>query len=159
FALFLLIFTVVTCVLALVYKNPDARYQPMKDDRVSFLPRLGYQQKDPSDGEIELMALGASAMKGHEKVKDGFVDSDSFGDDTRMRMGYRPGYGDSSSFSKTSLEEGVSTEVSALSIVGYLSNAYRNYQTSQGRVPQLGDGAYNGLPSRGVANDSGRDYL
>ena len=134
FALFLLIFTIVTCVLALVYKNPDARYQPMKDDRVSFLPRLGYQQKDPSDGEIELMALGASAMKGHEKVKDGFVDSDSFGSDTRMRMGYRPVYGDSSTFSKTSLEEGVSPS-SGLSTMVYLSNAYRNYQFSQGRGP------------------------
>lgn len=71
FALFLLIFTIVTCVLALLYKNPDTRYQPMKDDRVSFLPRFG----KPDDGnaglanqneDMELMALGATAMKGHE---------------------------------------------------------------------------------------------
>lgn len=40
FALFLLIFTIVTCTLALVYRNPDVRYQPMKDDRVSFIPKV-----------------------------------------------------------------------------------------------------------------------
>lgn len=68
FALFLLIFTIVTCALALIYKNPDTRYQPMKDDRVSFLPRFETAKgQDPSrDGDLELMALGATAMRGHE---------------------------------------------------------------------------------------------
>ena len=36
FALFLLLFTVITCVLALLRDNPDSQYQPMRDDRVSF---------------------------------------------------------------------------------------------------------------------------
>ncbi|KAL6938219.1 Flavin carrier protein 2 [Hanseniaspora osmophila] len=40
-ALYLLVFTIVTCVLAVLHKNPDSRYQPMKDDRVSFIPRAG----------------------------------------------------------------------------------------------------------------------
>lgn len=40
FALFLLIFTIVTCTLALIHRNPDVRYQPMKDDRVSFIPKV-----------------------------------------------------------------------------------------------------------------------
>ncbi|KAK6453832.1 uncharacterized protein RJT20DRAFT_100142 [Scheffersomyces xylosifermentans] len=68
FALFLLIFTIVTCILALLYKNPDTRYQPMKDDRVSFLPRFDNPKQGPNNGEddMELMALGATAMKGHE---------------------------------------------------------------------------------------------
>ncbi|ABN68240.2 predicted protein [Scheffersomyces stipitis CBS 6054] len=67
FALFCLIFTVVTCVLALLYKNPDARYQPMKDDRVSFLPRFDNpKQAQNGEEDLELMALGATARKGHE---------------------------------------------------------------------------------------------
>ena len=49
FALFLLLFTIITCVLALVYKNPDTRYQPMKDDRVSFLPRFDRKRKNDKD--------------------------------------------------------------------------------------------------------------
>lgn len=72
FALFLLLFTIITCVLALLYKNPDTRYQPMKDDRVSFIPRFDRPQ-GATDGKVpereddmELMALGATAMKGHE---------------------------------------------------------------------------------------------
>ncbi|KAI5962458.1 FLC2 [Candida pseudojiufengensis] len=70
FALFLLLFTIITCVLALVYTNPDTRYQPMKDDRVSFLPRSGNGKNggpgNGNDDDMELMALGATAMKGHE---------------------------------------------------------------------------------------------
>lgn len=71
FALFLLLFTIITCALALVYKNPDTRYQPMKDDRVSFLPRtVNDKTGGPGglsrDDDMELMALGATAMKGHE---------------------------------------------------------------------------------------------
>ncbi|EGW33970.1 uncharacterized protein SPAPADRAFT_135246 [Spathaspora passalidarum NRRL Y-27907] len=67
FALFLLLFTIITCVLALLYKNPDTRYQPMKDDRVSFLPRFGKTDDQVSpQQDMELMELGATAMKGHE---------------------------------------------------------------------------------------------
>ncbi|CAN3357193.1 flavin carrier protein 2 [Diutina catenulata] len=80
FALFLLIFTIVTCVLALVYKNPDTRYQPMKDDRVSFLPRFtgkGAANAANDKGEYELTALGATAMKGHEHGPTVYRDDDS----------------------------------------------------------------------------------
>lgn len=79
FALFLLIFTIVTCVLALVYKNPDTRYQPMKDDRVSFIPRFDTKNDNQplkDDDDYELMALGATAMKGHENGKPNFYDED-----------------------------------------------------------------------------------
>ncbi|CDK24914.1 unnamed protein product [Kuraishia capsulata CBS 1993] len=64
FALVLLIFTIVTCVLALVRKNPDTRYQPMRDDRVSFLPHNDSEKKEP---DFELAALGATAMRGHDR--------------------------------------------------------------------------------------------
>ncbi|ANZ75841.1 BA75_02383T0 [Komagataella pastoris] len=65
-ALILLIMTIVTCALALVRKNPDTRYQPMKDDRVSFIPRTtdgGPQGLNNND--TELQALGVAAMSGH----------------------------------------------------------------------------------------------
>lgn len=65
FALILLVFTIVTCVLSLLYKNPDTRYQPMKDDRVSFIPRTDSIEKNGDD--MELMALGAAAMRGHDR--------------------------------------------------------------------------------------------
>ncbi|CAN3372232.1 hypothetical protein DIURU_004233 [Diutina rugosa] len=73
FALFLLLFTIITCLLALIYKNPDTRYQPMKDDRVSFLPRFtGKSAQHQNDKEeYELFQLGQTAMKGHEHGKGG----------------------------------------------------------------------------------------
>lgn len=161
FALFLLIFTIVTCVLALIYKNPDARYQPMKDDRVSFLPRMGYknQKESPSDGEIELMALGASAMKGHEHAKEVY-DEDSYDDDSGNRAAYRPAYGDAESLSKQSLEDPSSAQQPALTIVGNSTNAYKNFQTSYGRN-NGNQASYNGYYDRnnGQRNNASRDYL
>lgn len=61
FALFLLIFTIVTCTLVLIRKNPDARYQQMKDDRVSFIPKI--QSKSDSG---ELFDLGQTVMRTNE---------------------------------------------------------------------------------------------
>lgn len=88
FALFLLIFTIVTCVLALIYRNPDTRYQPMKDDRVSFIPRFDNkklvkpgQPVNQADEDYELMALGASAMKGHENKPSPFDEDESVYDE------------------------------------------------------------------------------
>ncbi|ODV85428.1 hypothetical protein CANARDRAFT_198405 [[Candida] arabinofermentans NRRL YB-2248] len=62
-ALILLIMTIVTCTLALIRKNPDTRYEPLKDDRLAFIPN-----SDPDDKvEYELAALGATAMRGHDR--------------------------------------------------------------------------------------------
>ncbi|RLV90180.1 Flavin carrier protein 2 [Spathaspora sp. JA1] len=100
FALFLLLFTIVTCVLALIYKNPDTRYQPMKDDRVSFLPRFGKddQAVQPNQEDMELMELGATAMKGHEHsgVKK-FGDDDDVSEYTGDQQQYNPIHTNSSS--------------------------------------------------------------
>lgn len=99
FALVLLIFTIVTCSLALLYKNPDTRYQPMKDDRVSFLPRFDNAKdgKGPNKGgdDYELMALGATAMKGHQpSTKDVYDDDESaFDDDSVFKQQKRTGQG------------------------------------------------------------------
>ncbi|CUS20845.1 LAQU0S01e15918g1_1 [Lachancea quebecensis] len=65
FALFLLIFTIVTCLLALIYRNPDARYQPMKDDRVSFIPKI-QTNGNASKSETELFELGKAVMTTNE---------------------------------------------------------------------------------------------
>lgn len=65
FALFLLIFTIVTCTLALLYKNPDTRYQPMKDDRVSFIPRTEAVEKS-NKKDTELLALGETVLSGQQ---------------------------------------------------------------------------------------------
>ncbi|OBA19501.1 hypothetical protein METBIDRAFT_79519 [Metschnikowia bicuspidata var. bicuspidata NRRL YB-4993] len=132
FALFVLIFTIVTCVLALVYKNPDSRYQPMRDDRVSFIPRAGAKSGKVNGGDtqdIELAALGASAMKGHEHAKDsGFLESSS--DDLRGKgVDYRPAY-DSESSSKQSLVDSVEPQEPVSTITGNSSHAYQNFKTA-----------------------------
>ncbi|KAK4541495.1 hypothetical protein LTR36_007941 [Oleoguttula mirabilis] len=54
FSLILLIIVLVASVVALVAKNPDTRYQPMRDDRGSFI-------KSQSHLTTELDALGATA--------------------------------------------------------------------------------------------------
>lgn len=54
FALVLLILVVVVVVLAIIRKNPDTRYQPMTDDRASFI-------KSQTALTTELDALGATA--------------------------------------------------------------------------------------------------
>ncbi|ODV63192.1 flavin adenine dinucleotide transporter FLC2 [Ascoidea rubescens DSM 1968] len=65
FSLFILVFTIITCALAILYKNPDAKYSPVKDDRVSFIPRAEGEENPKND--TELMALGATAMRGHQR--------------------------------------------------------------------------------------------
>ncbi|KAK5120639.1 hypothetical protein LTR85_005997 [Meristemomyces frigidus] len=54
FSTILLIIVLVASVIALVAKNPDTRYQPMRDDRGSFI-------KSQSHLTTELDALGATA--------------------------------------------------------------------------------------------------
>ncbi len=81
FALFLLIFTIVTCTLSLLYKNPDTRYQPMKDDRVSFIPRTEAVEKT-NKKDTELLALGETVLKGQQpqqlnQMQDSESDSES----------------------------------------------------------------------------------
>lgn len=81
FALFLLIFTIWTCMSAVVYTNPDTRHFN-GDDRVSFLDRMGREEVTAvnSQDDIALVALGASAMKGHEHTQSAYDDVDSFED-------------------------------------------------------------------------------
>lgn len=54
FALILLILVLIASVYAIVSKNPDTRYQPMRDDRGSFI-------KSQTQLTTELDALGATA--------------------------------------------------------------------------------------------------
>lgn len=137
FALFLLIFTIVTCVLALVYKNPDTRYRPMKDDRVSFLPRIGNtNNKDGLNGQdnLELVALGASAMKGLEHAQptayDGEDDESLDDDSSKKRNVYGSPYDNSASLSNNSLANSVEPQNAASTIVGNSTNAYSNFETA-----------------------------
>ena len=54
FSTVLLIIVLVASIIAIVAKNPDTRYQPMRDDRGSFI-------KSQSHLNTELDALGATA--------------------------------------------------------------------------------------------------
>lgn len=78
FALFLLIFTIVTCTLALLHRNPDARYQPMKDDRVSFIPKI-QTGGNASKSETELFDLGKAVMVTNETENEKQKRNSAFG--------------------------------------------------------------------------------
>ncbi|VVT57928.1 uncharacterized protein SAPINGB_P005951 [Magnusiomyces paraingens] len=63
FSLILLLYTLITCSIVLLSKNPDARYKPAADDRANFIK----DQKAAASGDIaELTALGAAARADHE---------------------------------------------------------------------------------------------
>ncbi|KAI1978015.1 putative flavin carrier protein 3 [Ophidiomyces ophidiicola] len=66
FALILLILVLIASIYAVVSKNPDTRYQPMRDDRGSFI-------KSQTQLTTELDALGATA-RGEGK---GYMDDDT----------------------------------------------------------------------------------
>lgn len=82
FALGLLILVTVSSVMATFNKNPDTRYQPMHDDRGSFI-------KSQTQLNAELDALGATARGdgkgGYEKGLDLDDDNDSW-DTESMRQ-------------------------------------------------------------------------
>ena len=73
FALILLLMVLISSGLALFTKNPDTRYQPMRDDRGSFI-------KSQTQLTTELDALGATARgegKGnHYRSRAGIDDDD-----------------------------------------------------------------------------------
>ena len=74
FALVLLVMVLVSSIIAILSKNPDTRYQPMRDDRGSFI-------KSQSQLTTELDALGVTArgdMKLPFKNRDLDDDDDSF---------------------------------------------------------------------------------
>lgn len=71
FSLVLLILVLIASVYAIVSKNPDTRYQPMRDDRGSFI-------KSQTQLNTELDALGATA-RGDDKA--GQFDNNPFDDD------------------------------------------------------------------------------
>jgi len=72
FALILLIMVLIASAYAIFSKNPDVRYQPMRDDRGSFI-------KSQTQLTTELDALGATA-RGENKspFKPREFDEDSF---------------------------------------------------------------------------------
>lgn len=65
FSLILMISVIISSVRALLSKDPDLRYQPMRDDRVSFIPH-NQAEKDAQDTELD--ALGATMMVAGDDV-------------------------------------------------------------------------------------------
>ena len=86
FALILLILVLVATGYAIFSKNPDVRYQPMRDDRGSFI-------KSQSNLTTELDALGATARgENKQPFKPRELDSDSYssGSWDGNHGGYKP---------------------------------------------------------------------
>ena len=80
FALVLLILVLVSSVYAFVSKNPDVRYQPMRDDRNSFAKSNSMMMHS-----TELDALGVTA-RGDMKSRDLDDDRDSFTSPTHIPL-------------------------------------------------------------------------
>jgi len=87
FSLVLLILVLIATVYAFIRKNPDSRYQPMSDDRASFI-------KSQTQLTTELDALGATArgdMKGGYKHNlDLDDDNDSWSSDSMRNPANQP---------------------------------------------------------------------
>ena len=80
FALVLLLMVLISSIYAIVSKNPDTRYQPMRDDRGSFI-------KSQSNLNTELDALGVTA-RGEKMKRDLDDDSDSMSSAAMSRRQY-----------------------------------------------------------------------
>lgn len=83
FALVLLIMLIVTTVIVLIRKNPDARYQFMADDRASFM-----KSQTQLNTTTELDALAATARGDKHGYKAGFdmdEDAESISSDSMKR--------------------------------------------------------------------------
>jgi uncharacterized membrane protein len=92
FALILLLMVLVSSIYALVSKNPDTRYQPMRDDRGSFI-------KSQTALNTELDALGATA-RGEQKGMGGFNSNTAY-----KPHGHGPDdHSDSASLSSSSMD-------------------------------------------------------
>jgi uncharacterized membrane protein len=63
FALVLLILVIVSCVYAFVSKDPETRYQPMRDDRSSFM-------RSGKESSTELDALAANVKGDGKETKE-----------------------------------------------------------------------------------------
>ena len=100
FSTVLLIIVLVSSTIAITSKNPDTRYQPMRDDRGSFI-------KSQSQLTTELDALGATARgeskhgfnQSKARIEDDDDDSWSGGSSNQMRQQHQQqtayqGYGD-----------------------------------------------------------------
>ncbi|KAJ6257931.1 hypothetical protein Dda_7721 [Drechslerella dactyloides] len=86
FALVLLILVLVATVYALISKNPDTRYQPMRDDRASFI-----KSNPEMVGSTELDALGATARGEHKSSTRDLDEDDSSANHSRRSGEYAAG--------------------------------------------------------------------
>lgn len=83
FALVLLILVLISSIYALISKNPDVRYQPMRDDRTSFI-----KSNSQMILSTELDALGATARgdsKAGYKKRDLEEEGDAYSTTSRQQ--------------------------------------------------------------------------
>lgn len=62
FSLILLLYTIISCGIVLISRNPDNRYRPAADDRAAFIR----DPKSNTGDAAELTALGVAAQADHE---------------------------------------------------------------------------------------------
>ena len=140
FSLVLILMVIVTSVIAIFSKNPDTRYQPMRDDRGSFI-------KSQNNLNTELDALGATARGDMRmKARDLDEDSDSLSSGSMGRQQY----------DASGVPLPPSTSASARNVPQY-EPPHSPIDPSQPFIPSSGAPRH-GPPTTGYSDYSGNGY-
>lgn len=81
FSLILLLYTLISCTIVLISRNPDNRYRPAADDRAAFIR----DPKSNTGDAAEFTALGVAAQADHET---NFLETDEIGEYARSDSNY-----------------------------------------------------------------------
>ncbi|KAF5095730.1 hypothetical protein D0Z00_003033 [Geotrichum galactomycetum] len=161
FSLVLLIMILVSCIWAVFAKNPETRYQPMTDDRESFIPN----PEGEKNKATELDALGLSARDGYHPSSQEMYGSSRAGlqtfedDDDDLNSPYRrdstPGFMNNDP-SAASLTTNSAATRSDTNLISGETNRYPNE-----RLTRNGDmsGTSVNNPYANNSNTNSRSYI
>jgi hypothetical protein len=161
FSLVLLLMVLVSCIWAVFAKNPETRYQPMTDDRESFIPN----PEGEKNKATELDALGMSARDGYHPSSQEMYGSSRAGlqtfedDDDELNNRYRrdstPGFMNDDR-SAGSLTNNSPANRSDSNLIPGETNRYPNERlTRNGDTP----GSSINNPYAGNSNTNSRSYI
>lgn len=161
FSLVLLLMVLVSCIWALLAKNPETRYQPMTDDRESFIPN----PEGEKNKATELDALGMSARDGYHPSSQEMYGGSRAGlqtfedDDDDLNNQYRrdstPGFM-TDERSTGSLANNSAANRSDSNLISGETNRYPNERLSRNTDPS--DSSINN-PYAGNVSTNSRSYI
>jgi len=158
FALILLILVIVSCVYALFSKDPETRYQPMRDDRSSFI-------RHAKESSTELDALAANVKGDGRESKDWGLDGrgregalspeEQYGRFRPMSQASAQPFMEQANPSTTSMPHSISSDAPFARPQGYSSDGIRGPAPVRGPRDYDGYHAYGESPAPRVGGTSG----